>query len=62
VNIYSRKQLWKILLFVVAMVIVVISLWYTNLLVKKISDEERSKVALWAEAISRKANLVRFTN
>lgn len=61
-SIYSRKQRWKIALFVTAIVIVGISLWYTNLLVRKIADEERQKVALWAEAITRKANLVRFTN
>lgn len=61
-SIYSKKQRWKAALFVTAMVIIGISLWYTNLLVKKIADEERQKVALWAEAITRKANLVRFTN
>ncbi len=61
-NIYSKKQLWKLLLFIAALVIVIISLWYTNILVKKIADEERDKVSLWAEAITRKAKLVRFTN
>lgn len=42
--------------------IVIASLWYTNILVRKIADDERKKVRLWAEAIQRKANLVKYTN
>lgn len=61
-NIYSRKQRWKIFLFIGAAIIVFVSLWYTNILVKKIAADERKKVRLWAEAIHRKANLVRYTN
>ncbi len=61
-NIYTRKQNWKIVLFVIAIVIIIVSLWYTNSLVKKIADEERTKVKLWAEAVQKKAKLVRFTN
>ena len=44
------------------MLIISISLWYTNDLVKKISREERQKVQLWADAIHKKANLVKYTN
>lgn len=61
-NIYSRKQRWKILLFIAAVIIVFISLWYTNSLVQKIAKEERDKVKLWAEAIQKKASLVKYTN
>lgn len=61
-NIYSRKNLWKRILFVVAIFIIGISLWYSNILVKKIADEERQKVKLWAEAIQKKAKLVNFTD
>src|SRR3990172_3532365 len=61
-NIYSRKQRWKFFLLLGAVLIVIASLWYTNILVKKISDDERKKVRLWAEAIQRKANLVKYTN
>ncbi len=49
-GIYNRKQWWKILLLVVAIVIGMSSLYYTNLLVKKLSLEEKKKVELWAEA------------
>lgn len=61
-GLYTRKQKWKLLLFIGALVIVIFSLWYTNSLVKEIAEEERSKAILWAEAIQRKANLVKFTN
>lgn len=61
-NIYSRKQRWKLLLFIAAVIIIVLSLWYTNSLVRKIAQDERDKVQLWAEAIQRKANLVKYTN
>lgn len=44
------------------MLIVIVSLWYTNRLVKKIADEERAKVELWAKAVQKKANLVKFTS
>lgn len=60
-NIYTRKVLWKRLLFLLAVIIVGISLWYTNILVKKIADEERNKVSLWAEAIKRRATLIKYT-
>jgi len=50
VNIYTRKQRWKLVLLLVALLIGVGSLVYTNHLVKKLSVEERKKVELWAEA------------
>lgn len=45
-----------------AVLIIISSLWYTNILVKKISADEKKKVRLWAEAIQRKASLVKYTN
>jgi len=61
-SIYSRKQRWKLFLLLGAVCIVIASLWYTNILVKKIADDEKKKVRLWAEAIQRKASLVKYTN
>ena len=49
-NIYTRKQRWKFILLVIALLIGVGSLLYTNQLVKKLSEEEKKKVELWAEA------------
>ncbi len=44
-----------------AVLIVGASLWYTNILVSKIAREERSKVHTWAEAVQKKASLVKYT-
>jgi len=50
VNIYNRKRRWKLLLFFVAIIIGAGSLFYTNFLMKKLSNEERKRVELWAKA------------
>ena len=55
-NIYRRKQVWKTILLVFALGIGVASLLYTNKLVRKLSNEEKKKVALWAEASQQLAN------
>ncbi len=60
-NIYRKKQIWKLSLFIAAMLIVAFSLVYTNRLVKRIADDERAKVELWANAIKNKAELVKYT-
>lgn len=51
-NIYTKKNLWKYLLFITAVCIGIGSLWYTNILVKKLAYEEHKKVELWAKATS----------
>lgn len=61
-DIYRRKALWKWLLFFSGSIIVFASLWYTDLLVKKIAADERKKVSIWANAIEQKAHLVNYTN
>lgn len=61
-NIYVKKQRWKWLLFVIAVIIVFTSLWYTTRLAREIARDEKQKVKLWAEAVQRKAKLVKFTN
>lgn len=60
-NIYSKKQQWKLILAALAMLIVLVSLWYSNVLVNKIANQEREQVKLWAGAIQNKANLVKLT-
>jgi signal transduction histidine kinase len=62
VNIYNKKQKWKLGLAASALLIIIASLWYTKNLVKKISANEKEKVELWAKAVQKKANLVKFTN
>lgn len=62
VDIYLKKKRWKLVLFAIAIVIVGISLYYTNILVEEIRKDERKNVQVWADAIHRKADLVNFTN
>lgn len=50
-NIYTRKQRWKLSLLLAALLIGITSLWYTNNLVKKLSEQEKIKVELWAKAV-----------
>lgn len=50
-NIYTRKQHWKLFLLMAALLIGISSLWYTNKLVKKLSEQEKIKVELWAQAV-----------
>ncbi|GAB4379746.1 MAG: hypothetical protein Kow0075_10560 [Salibacteraceae bacterium] len=61
-NLYSQKQRWKLLLFVIALVIVGISLIYTKTLVDKIAQEERKKVEIWADAVQKRSALVHYTS
>ena len=60
-QIYYKKKRWKWLLFGAAVLIITISLWYTNILVKEIAEDERMSINIWANAIQRKANLVNYT-
>lgn len=61
-NLYSRKQRWKLVLALVAMVIVSASLWYSSTIVNKVRLEERYKVKLWSEAVRKRAQLVNYTD
>ncbi len=61
-NIYTKKQRWKLVLAAAAFLIVIASLWYTKNLVDRIRNDEKQKIKLWAKAVQKKANLVKFTN
>ena len=61
-SIYTKKRRWKWFLFALAILIVATSLWYTNLLVRKFAKDERNNVKIWANAIQRKAKLVKYTD
>ena len=60
-NLYSKKQRSKLLLFVLASLIIGVSLWYSNVIVRKIRNEDRKKVELWSNAIQKKAELISYT-
>jgi signal transduction histidine kinase len=55
-DIYLKRKRGKILLLLVAVLIGVASLLYTNWLTEKMANEERKKVELWAEATRRLAS------
>lgn len=56
-NIYTRKQRWKIALLAAAIGIGITSLWYTNRLVEKLSEQEKKNVELWASAVKQLSEL-----
>ena len=60
-DIYTRKRRWKIVLSILGMTIIGVSLFYTTLIVRKFATQERNNVRLWADAVQRKARLVRYT-
>jgi len=58
-QIYSRKQRWKLYLLMFAALIVLASLYYTDIMVRKIARDERQRVELWADAIRKRETLLR---
>jgi len=60
-NIYTKKRNWKWVLFVMAILIVGASIFFTNILVRKIASDERQKIKTWAGAIQQRAELISFT-
>lgn len=61
-KIYNNKKRWKWLLFLSACIVFVLTIYYSNILLSDIANEERKKVSLWADAISYKAELVAHTD
>lgn len=49
-RVYEQKNWWKRGLFITAVLIGVVSLWYTRQLVEILAQEEQKKVVLWANA------------
>ncbi|MFM7106950.1 MAG: hypothetical protein ACKOW8_15685, partial [Flavobacteriales bacterium] len=60
-NIYNRKQRWKLVLLMLALGIVGVTLWYSNHIAAEIRLRERENVELWSRAVKKKAELVMFT-
>ncbi len=58
-QIYSRKQKWKLYLLGFAALIVLTSLYYTDIMVRKIARDERQRVELWVDAIRKRESLLR---
>ncbi|MFT6709583.1 MAG: signal transduction histidine kinase, partial [Flavobacteriales bacterium] len=52
-NIYDKKSQWKWYLAIAGVVIIVISMVYTNYVASKLADEERRKIQVWLTALER---------
>jgi nitrogen-specific signal transduction histidine kinase len=60
-DLYSQKSNLKLILLLLGVFIGISTVLYTDHLANKMADEEKYKAKLWAEAIARKAKLVRYT-
>ncbi|MFM9061174.1 MAG: hypothetical protein ACKOQP_05855 [Bacteroidota bacterium] len=49
-SVYYQNSLWKFFLFMVALVIGLASLYYTNVMVQSVRKQERKNMKLWANA------------
>jgi len=61
-NLYSKKQRWKIVLVAMATVIVGLNLWYSGRMVTRIKKTERLKLQRWSNTIVQKAELVNYVH
>lgn len=59
-NLYSKKQKWKIALIIAAAIIVVVNIWYSNYMAKEIKQDERLKLERWSHTINQRALLVNY--
>ena len=60
-NIYIRKKWWNLALSALAIVIITISLSYTNHLVTRFASQESKQIEMWAEAVQSHAELMNYT-
>ncbi len=61
-NLYHKKQRWKIALMAFAVLLVGASLWFSFSLVSKVQEKEVDRIEQWADAVKRKSELVKLTN
>lgn len=61
-NLYSNKQKWKVALLFIALILVGASLYITNNILTEVAKRERERVTQWADALKKRAELVRLTN
>lgn len=61
VDLYAKKKRWKVALSIIAVVIVSLSMYYTNNLVKRFALQEQRQMTMWAEAVQTHAELMNYT-
>ena len=60
-NIYIQKRWWNLALTVLAVIIITISIYYINNLVKRFAEQESKQIKMWADAVERHAGLMNYT-
>jgi len=60
-DIYSKKQRWKLILFLLASTIILGSIYLSNAMVAKIANKEQAKAKQWAQTIQKKVALLNIT-
>jgi hypothetical protein len=61
-NLYHKKQRWKIALLGAAVLLVVASIWFSFSIVEKVQQREVDRIHQWADNVKRKSRLVNLTN
>lgn len=61
-KLYSNKQRWKIALMIAALIMVGMSLFFSNHIVSKVGEQERQHAKQWAGAIKKRVELIQLTN
>lgn len=61
-NLYSNKQKWEVFLLVIALMLMAVSIYFSNSIVDKVRFRERERAQTWADAIKKKVELVQLTN
>ena len=51
-DIYSKRQWWKIVLAVIGLIIVLITMYYSNYLAEKLAENEKNNVELYVEYLN----------
>ena len=59
-DLYARKKRWKIVLAFFALIIICISIYYTNNLVKRFASQEQKQMKMWAKAVQSHAELMNY--
>lgn len=60
-NLIKKKQTWKLLLGVIAIMIAFSTYYFNQLVIRKILHEEENRLKIWAEAVRRKAEVLSST-
>ena len=59
-NIYDRRRLWKIIFIAVSLIVAAFFLVVSNNLVNDLSEQERARMEIWANALSCRRNMTGF--